>query len=65
MHGERLRVGERLDGNVEFGVWGEVATAMAEIGSSQQGGVWKRFLVAFKAVPVGNVSYRSDPHWPT
>ena len=53
MHGERLGVGERLDGNVEFGVWGEVATAMAEIRSSQQGGIWQRFLVTFKTVSIG------------
>lgn len=50
MDGERFRVGEGLDGDVELGVGAEVAAAVAKVWSSKEGGVWEGFLVAFKAV---------------
>lgn len=47
--GEWLGGGEGLDGDVEIGVWGEVAASMAEIRAPEEGGVWKRSLVTFEA----------------
>lgn len=50
--GQGLGVGEGLDGDVKFGVRAEIAAAVAEIGSSKEGGVWNGLLVSFKSVPL-------------
>ena len=52
MHGERLRVGEWLDCDVELGVGAEVAASVSQVGTSEQSGIRERLLVAFKAVAV-------------
>lgn len=50
MDGERFRVGEGLDGDVELGVGAEVAAAVAKVWAAEERRVWEGFLVAFKAV---------------
>ncbi len=49
MDGEGLGVGEGLEGDVELGVGAEVAASVSEVGSFEEGRVWERLLVAFKA----------------
>jgi len=51
VHREGLRVGERLDGDIDFRIGTEIAPSMMKIGTFKQCGVRERFLVAFKEVP--------------
>lgn len=48
--GQRLGVGEGLDGEVELGVGTEVAASMSQVGALEQGGVGEWLLVAFQSV---------------
>ena len=48
--GKWFRACEGLDGDVKLRVGVEITPTMSEIWSLQEGRVWERLLVAFKAV---------------
>ena len=50
MNSERLRICERLNGDVEFRMRTKVTASMSEVWTFQKRGIWKGFLMAFKAV---------------
>ena len=52
VHGQGFGVGEGLDGDVEFGVGGEIAAAVSEVGALEEGGVREGFFEAFQAVAI-------------
>lgn len=54
--GQRLGVGKRRDGDVELGVGGEVAAAVAQIGSLEQRRVGQRLLVPFQPVSARSIN---------
>lgn len=50
--GERFGVGERLDGDVEFGMWTQITATVAQIGASKESGIGHWSFMAFESVAI-------------
>lgn len=56
MDGERLGVGEGLNGDIQLRVGTEVAASVAEIWAFEKGRVGKGLFVTFKAVTTSSLA---------